>query len=366
MKKPRVGALSAVLALLGSPPAVADLFASGSMVVFTADGQREIALAPAPAPTLTVFTPDGTRAVAIDADWPRMQGNGYLNLSAGYRHDKLSFNIAADRRGAATPNILSELTWEIPAAELRLDGSWTHASGFTAKAYLAYAHASSAGKVQDSDYALNDRQGEFSRSYADPGDSQMLDVSLGAGWRFPLAGLSSVTPMLGLARQESELRSRQGRQVLWDSDHARRVGIAGSVPLGEFAGLDSSYQPVWESVWVGLDGEFRPSERLSLRGGLKQHWFRYKAEADWNLRDDLAHPVSFRHQGDGTGWQAEVGADWLVVPGHKLTLNVSGSRFTLQDGKDTTYFRNGRSVDLRLNEVIADTWSARLGYQLDY
>jgi hypothetical protein len=150
---------------------------------------------------------------------------------------------------------------------------------------------------------------------------------------FLLAGLSSVTPMLGLARQESELRSRQGRQVLWDSDHARRVGIAGSVPLGEFAGLDSSYQPVWESVWVGLDGEFRPSERLSLRGGVKQHWFRYQAEADWNLRDDLAHPVSFRHQGDGTGWQAEVGADWLVVPGHKLTLNVSGSRFTLQDGK---------------------------------
>jgi hypothetical protein len=109
------------------------------MVVFTADGQREIALAPAPAPTLTVFTPDGTRAVAIDADWPRIQGNGYLNLSAGYRHDKLSFNIAADRREAATPNVLSELTWAIPAAELRLDGGWTHASGFTAKAYLAYA-----------------------------------------------------------------------------------------------------------------------------------------------------------------------------------------------------------------------------------
>ncbi len=270
MKTPQLGAWRVVVALLVSPPALADLFASGSMVVFTADGQREIALAPAPAPTLTVFTPDGTRAVTIDADWPRIQGNGYLNLSAGYRHDKLSFNIAADRRGAATPNVLAELTWAIPAAELRLDGGWTHASGFTAKAYLAYARASSTGKVQDSDYALNDRQGEFSRSYADPRDSRMLDASFGAGWRFPVGGLSSITPMLGIARQESELRSRQGRQVLWDSDQAKRVGIAGSVPLGEFAGLDSSYQPVWESVWVGLDGEFRPSERLSLRGGVKQ------------------------------------------------------------------------------------------------
>lgn len=343
----------ATLLLATSLSVAADPFAAGTMAVFEANGPREVDLAPEAAPTLTVFTADGPREVAIATTWPEVQGGGYLKLSSGYRHDKLRYNIPGDGI-----NIVSELTWQVPAAEIRLDGGWTHTSGFTVKGHLAYAQTVSGGEVQDSDYFLNDRQGEFSRSYSKPQDSRMIDISLGAGWNLPLGRGGSLTPMFGLARYESLYRMRDGRQAISD------YGL--SMPLGSFPGLDSKYNPVWSSVWQGFEAEFKPFTRFALRAAVKHHWFDYRAEADWNLRNDRAHPVSFVHEGHGRGWESELGVDWRVFRAHRLTLDLSGRKFELKDGKRTVYAAAGGSVETSLNEVIADSWSARLGYRYEY
>lgn len=351
MKKTRIPVLSA--ALVASLPALADPLATATMAVFEPDGLREVGLAPAAAPSLTVFTADGAREVDMRTSWPEIQGGGYLNVSSGYRHDKLRYDIPGNG-----VNILSELTWAVPAAEIRLDGGWTHTSGFTVKGHLAYAQNISGGEVQDSDYLLNDRQGEFSRSYADPRESRMLDLSLGAGWRLPLGSSAVLTPSFGLARYESLYRMRNGRQVV------SNYGF--EMPLGPIPGLNSKYSPVWNSVWQGLEAELKPNKQIALRAALKHHWFDYRAEADWNLRGDRAHPVSFTHQGYGRGWEAELGADWRLLAGHRLTLDISGRQLNLQDGKRTVYPAEGGSIETSLNEVTADSWSARLGYRYDY
>ncbi|WP_153117608.1 hypothetical protein [Rhodocyclus tenuis] len=349
----RIAAL-AILSLLISQPVLADPFAEGSMTVFAGGDARETRLAIAEAPTLTVFDDDGPRAVNVDANWPKVQGEGHFKLSLGQRHETTRWNIGVD----GGPNVLSELRWQVPASEVRVDGVWTHTSGFTVKSFLAYAQSFAGGEVQDSDYLLDNRQAEFSRSYASPTGSRMLDISIGAGWKLPLGRTASLTPMLGFARYDSRYRMRDGRQVLSD------YGLA--PPLGTIGGLDSKYNPVWNSVWFGIDGQLQATGKLALRSEIKKHYFRYEAEANWNLRSSYAHPVSFVHQGDGSGWSAVVGADWQLARDQRLTLDLSKRDFRLRNGTDTTYLSDGSSSSTRLNEVISDSWSAHLGYRVEY
>ena len=335
--------------------ASADPLAGAAMTVYEAGGARSMAI---DAPSMTIFTDDGARQQSLVADWGQPAENGFVKISTGYRNDKTAFNIAADASGNSTPNILSELSWRLPNAEIRVDGGWRHASGFTVKGYLAYARSFSGGEVQDSDYLSNDRQAEFSRSYSDPRGSSSRDISLGIGWRIPLSATESLTPLVGIARFDGDYRMRDGRQVV----SAYGFGM----PLGSFDGLDSTYAPRWRGGWIGVDGEFRAGDRVTVNGGIKQHWFNYEAEADWNLRDGFSHPLSFRHLGDGRGWEAQLGADWAFQARHKLSFDVSARELRLKNGSDITYFADGSSAETRLNSVLSETWSARLGYRFDY
>ncbi|MDR1936189.1 MAG: hypothetical protein LBS49_11540 [Candidatus Accumulibacter sp.] len=347
--------LSSVLCLLSSEPTAATL------TVFDSGMTRTIGVEAEETPVMTVFGDTGPRQVTLAPIVPAgvgagvdgaRAGGGYFRLSTGYRRDQTRFDIASDASGRATPDVLSELAWKLPDAEIRLDAGWTHASGFTVRGHLAYARTLSGGRVRDSDYALDDRQGEFSRSYSDPKGSTARDFSLGVGWRFALAARHELTPMVGLARYKGKYRMRDGEQIV--------------PPLGDFGGLDSNYQPRWRSGWIGLESESRPNDRLSVRAGLKHHWFSYEATANWNLRGDFAHPVSYRHLGHGAGWEADIGADWSFRPGHSVSVGFSGRRLRLRDGRDITYFSDGESGEIQLNGVDNDSWALRAGYRFDY
>ena len=336
---------------------------AASMTVFDGASPREAEIKLRPDPKMTVFTPEGQREVVAESAWPVQQTReGWLAISTGYRHDNMRFTIG----GKGAPNILSELEWQAPALEIRADGGWTHTSGATIKGHLAYAKTYSDGKSRDSDYALDDRQAEFSRSYADTTGSEMIDLLLGAGWKLPLGPAASLTPLFGLARYEGTYRSSNGRQVVSDAANASLLGINWHAPLGSFDGLHSRYRPVWNSVWLGLDGTLKAGDRLTLRGGVKHHWFKYKAEADWNLRGDLAHPVSFRHEDNGSGWEAEISTDFRLTGAHRLTLDLSKREMKTSQGSDTTLYYNGASSTIDLGETDLSSWSARFGYRYDY
>ena len=365
-----VGLLFASPALAVTGPA--DPLAGATLTVFETSEIRHVALGTPETPTMTVYTDGGSHDMLLvpmvpPTPAPDRQGtwsprgnhgvSGYLRLSSGYRHDKTRFNIASDASGKATPNIISELTWEMPNAEIRLDAGWTHASGFTLRGHLAYANTL-AGEVQDSDYALDDRRAEFSRSYSDPKGSTARDLSLGVGWRFPLSSDHDLAPMIGLAHYSGRYRMRNGEQVV------SNYGFG--MPLGPFDGLNSTYEPDWRSGWIGLESSSRPNRRLTVRAGLKHHWFSYEAEANWNLRTTFAQPISFRQTGHGTGWEADLGADWAFLPRHSLSLDLSSRLLRLKDGNNVFYLASGQSHAQQLNGVFNDSWALRLGYRFDY
>ncbi|MDR1661940.1 MAG: hypothetical protein LBR95_05890 [Azoarcus sp.] len=317
---------------------------------------------------MTVFPETGERRLTLDVPARRAlkakdaapPGGGHHAWTAalGIRRETLDWNIAPLN---GVPNVLSELEWETNMVELRIDGEWIAANGFTLTGEMTYASGFS-GEARDSDYLRNDRQGEFSRAYAKPRSSTASRLALGLGWRIAPHSRVGLTPLLGYAYQEQDLRMRHGRQAV--SVSHPELGIY-PPPLGPFHGLDASYQPRWHGPWLGFRLEAR-GDIFDLRLGAKRQWFDYRANADWNLRDDFAHPRSYTQHGYSRGWQWELGGRWKLSPQSAITFTLEQQQQHLKNGTDRVFFSSGHSSTTRLNRVNWESWSAALGWRVDF
>ncbi len=282
-------------------------------------------------------------------------GSGFttaFTLGSGYRSDALDWNIAGDISGN-NPNILSELTWEdLGIFQVKLDNVSIF-RGIYFRGAVAYGWIMT-GDVQDSDYLGDNRTLEFSRSNNNADDRNTLDATVGIGYQFFFgSNFLSFAPLVGYSHHEQNLTVTDGNQTI--------------PPTGAFAGLDSTYETEWVGPWVGADLVFRmPHEKkyfeeFSFQVSFEYHWADYNAEADWNLRTDLAHPKSFEHDADGSGWI--VSADWNVFftsqLGFKMSVNYQA--WDTDPGIDRTFFSDGTAAETRLNDVNWDSYAIMFG-----
>lgn len=271
-----------------------------------------------------------------------------LTLSAGYRMDNLKWNIAGTTAGT-NPNILSELEWKDiesyqAKAKLRSMGKLVYF-----RAYADYAWIFE-GENRDSDYAFDNRTGEFSRSENKADDGNLWDASAGIGLAFQGGGKTKssfyVAPLVGFSYHRQDLRIREGNQVI--------------PPTGPFPGLDSKYRADWYGPWAGLDLSYR-FDKLRLSASVEGHLAEYEAEADWNLRDDFQHPVSFEHTADGQGIIVTVEGDYAVTDNVAINLSYDYQDWETDEGTDKTFFANGTVGETRLNEVKWDSNAFMVG-----
>lgn len=266
-----------------------------------------------------------------------------LSISAGYRVDKLDWNIAGDISGN-NPNIMSELTWEDLAiyqikakGELNVENEefpyfTTYFRGAVGCGLIVN------GENQDSDYNGDNRTQEYSRSNNSSDDGYVLDASLGAGFQFrAMSDKLAITPLGGYSYHAQHLTMTDGFQT---------------IPFdGPFPGLDSTYETQWYGPWAGLDLALMPTEKLTLIGSFEYHWIDYYAKADWNLRIDFQHPKSFEHRSDGHGVVFSLGGDYAFTNHLSIYLNLDYQDWKAERGIDTTFMANGTVGETRLNEV---------------
>jgi hypothetical protein len=269
--------------------------------------------------------------------------NVEIMMDYGYRHDELDWNIAGTTDGT-DPNILSELSWKDLIIHQVSLGLYVHTiSGLYMRNYFACGVIVD-GENQDSDYAEDDRQMEFSRSNNQADKGHTRDFSIGIGYTIPFGSdFFSLAPVIGYSYHEQELRMTDGYQTI--------------TPLGPFPDLDSKYDATWKGPWVGADlnlGLEKISRRLRLIQvciGFEHHWAAYDATADWNLRTDFKHPKSFEHEADGQGDKFSLGLKNHL--GKKTTLSIfyEQQQWTTQSGIDRVFLVSGQTVETRLNEV---------------
>lgn len=270
-------------------------------------------------------------------------------MTSGLRYDNFRWNIAGNSSGSA-PNILSELTWrELQSIGIRGEGRLTRDRILTARGSYEYAWIYH-GENQDSDYLLDDRRGEFSRSNNVSDEGSLLDATFGAGypWRMT-SGLydGTIAFLGGYSYHEQNLRMTDGFQTI--------------PRTGTFSGLDSKYEARWRGPWLGVDMIFRRENRLTVSGAFEYHWALYRADAQWNLRTDLGQPKSFRHTADGTGMVGTAGVSYEIKKNWALTLNGKIQGWWTRPGVDKTFGSDGSTVETRLNEVKWESYEVHVG-----
>lgn len=278
-------------------------------------------------------------------------GTFSLTLGDSFRRDSLDWNIAGDSSGR-NPNILSELTWK-SIRIFQLSGEGIYRFGQQSEPSVAGCLKGRAGygwiyagKNQDSDYLGDNRTSEFSRSNNSADDGRVVDLLAGGGVRFAwLRGRLSVMPLAGVSYHRQSLTISNGYQTIPDN--------------GPFPGLNSSYTAEWFGPWIGADFDCRPASRLTIATGMELHNVRYYGEGNWNLRSDLQHPRSFKHEGYGFGLVLSQKFSLRLARHFAVALQGRLEKWRVDDGEDTIYFSNGTIGKTRLNEVnhsVASGW----------
>jgi len=298
-------------------------------------------------------------AVLLCSQANTVKAENMLSLSVSDRKDQLDWNIAGSYWGGS-PNVLSELTWrDMGFTQVKAELTGHAASQLYYRASLATGWVQD-GENQDSDYAGDNRTLEFSRTINGVGDSSVWDISAGIGsaQRFGQEDQHTVVPMIGYSIHQQDLRMTDANQVVSNTPLAQTLDPSLVVPpLGPFAGLDSSYQTEWRGFWFGLDVNWDMDKYGFAFLRMEYHKIDFTAEANWNLRSDFAHPVSFEHIANGAGQVLELG--WRIPLNRlKWGLGVSVSRQTWQTdaGVDTTYFADSSIGITRVNEV---NWTSK-------
>ncbi len=283
-----------------------------------------------------------------------------LSLGSGYRRAELSWNIAGNRQGT-NPDVLSELEWKNldifqaqAESHLRLGLHQFPNLSLLIKGSLSWGWIV-AGNNRDSDYAGDGRTLEFSRSENSGKGGDLLDLSVALGPQLQLFDNSLELALLaGWSYHEQNLKIRRGRQTLSEPGLTPNTSLP--QPLGRFPGLDSRYETRWWGPWLGTDLHWLPTAKLSLSGSFAWHFADYQAKADWNLRSDLAHPVSFRHWADGSGLVLALGLHYRLTPNWRLALDYQYQDWVADKGLHRIYRADGGRAESRLNKV---NWRSR-------
>lgn len=274
-----------------------------------------------------------------------------ISFEIGHRTDNLRWDIAGISPITNSPvNVLSELKWQdLQIIQARLKAKGYIARPIYLKGSLGYGRIYS-GSNQDSDFNGDNRTLEFSRSNNNAGSGTVWDLSAAVGYRsdyLVTSNGSGIMPVIGYSYNRQNLRLTDGFQTI--------------PPTGPFPGLDSSYEAAWHGPWVGADLALK-RDSISLLGSFEYHFLTsYNADANWNLRTDLAHPVSFRHEANGSGVVASAGVNYSINERLSVLGTFDIQRWKTNPGTDTTFFPNGTSSATRLNEVVWDSYDLMLG-----
>ena len=128
----------------------------------------------------------------------------------------------------------------------------------------------------------------------------------------------------------------------------------------EIAGLNSTYEANWRTLFVGFDVDLEIIKQVHLTSSFEYHTASYEATADWNLRDDFAHPVSFKHEAAGIGRNINVSLNRVFAERWLIGLIYGWQAWETEPGTDTLFWAGGGATSSKLNEVNWKSQSVNL------
>lgn len=272
-----------------------------------------------------------------------------VELFLGASESEFRWNIAGDANGE-NPNILSELTWR----DVKSNGVGISITSVTEKSLvgildLFYAEIDS-GNVQDSDYFDDGKNNEFLRSYSST-DGETMNASYQLGWMNKILGID-VVPLVAVTYAAQKFNTFDG---------VTTVNTLVPNDIGPFEGLNSSFDTRWVGAGLGILAEHNWHSKLYIKLNITSYYFDYDADANWNLRADFAHPVSFSHEGEGYGMNATIQLGWQISTKYRVLLRAESFKWRIDEGVDYVFFSNGTEGETQLNETVLESTGLFLG-----
>lgn len=282
-------------------------------------------------------------------------------LTTGYLKGDFEWHIAADLSGTLTPNVLSSLSYQnLSAPTVTLHQKLFVKQESYQNFYLLWQAEYGKieeGVVQDSDFDDNNQSAEYSRSLSDPTNSPLSHFLVGLGVILKENHQHTLSMDAGLSVYQQTFLKTNGRQVIATDMR--------TPPIGEFSGLNSSYHARWLSGFVAMsDTIYIRKHKLTLTARFLQT--DYQAKANWNLRQDFAHPVSFQHDALGQGTHFEISYQVPLSQNFSFYSAWNKNRMKTGSGIDTVFFADGSAGVTKLNEAEwkSQTMSVGVSYQL--
>lgn len=262
------------------------------------------------------------------------------------------FSIAGTKSGGP-PNILSELEFlSLDSAVYEIYAGIREGRGALT---LGYGFGSMSGGIyRDSDYLRDDRQSIFSLSTGNA-DGNLYYWNLDYSYRL-LAdeseekfNTSYLDALIGFQEWHEKVKLTNGVQEFGGT-------------LGPFGGLSSTYEFIWKSYRIGLEGGLPIYKGFGLKGAaIFIPYNEYEGKGVWNLRTDFKQDPSFEHKASkGRGAQFEASVVYHVFPA--LTIDLGYRYWYIKSGKgdDITYFSDGTASITQLNEAVSERQGAFL------
>lgn len=267
------------------------------------------------------------------------------SVSIDYRSNELNFRLPFN---SPLPGG-SELIWQnlagpftSVAVDYPLSTEWSASFG------LGYGEFSS-GRVTDRDWL--DASGTFSFTEHDADEGGVTDASLKLARRFDFFGIDGDLS-IGYAYNQLDM-------------HALEKGSIDVFPGGRtFRGLDTTYDARAHLFTLAFDRPVRYAVNgFRFGGGTEIGAGYYYAEANWNLRSDFAHPLSFAHYGTPVSLAVRIEPSFGWGSGHEIGLRARSSVYTVIDPSEELFFSSGRTIDAPLDEISSTSFSAGIFYR---
>lgn len=273
------------------------------------------------------------------------------NIEVGERTDNIVWNIGnvdyVTGGNTYHPNILSELSWkDIKSYYGKLE-LYGEDGDYRLKLNYLKSLDSNSGSNQDSDYYYNNRTGEFSRSNNKANDSYFEDYSIWLGENYNFSKSSNFIFWLGYEVNKQFLKINNGTQT-----------IGGPISL---LGLNSTYDTKWTGYFTGLEYSYSMSS-FRFNTNIMYHKLSYEAYANWNLRSDLEHPISFKHSSkNGYGIGYEIKLSYIFNNTITIFSNYTKKIFSVKNGQAMNYNSDGSIGFAYLNNVKLETNMISIG-----
>jgi hypothetical protein len=128
--------------------------------------------------------------------------------------------------------------------------------------------------------------------------------------------------------------------------------------------LNSTYQAKWNGPYIKLKSSVKIIPSLKLAADVNYNQVNYGGKGDWNLIEDLQHPVSYRHSAKGYGVNA--GAKLIYDITNHVAVNIGYTYFSWETGtgNDQLYLTSGQTDKTQLNGVFRKGFEVVGGMEL--